>query len=298
MKWSYATIGVFLIGFIGVIIILLFQEVTTSNENDYYLLKEITEAAMIDSIDIPYYRETGDLKIVREKFVENFTRRFAESTIFISNEYTIKSYDIMETPPKVSIIIDTGIGEYTIAGNTDEYGLNNKLDAILEYVGDRTYVSSGSSYYNNPYVSRTYSNEYYAVSSKSVGSSKFGVTYSLKLPGELVAPNKKNIKITGVELISETVSTQGDLAIALMNQELSYVGVSTNYMQFINDYAYSVSGVSTDYYNCGLSTGSYICDDDNRYYVSLSGNASDSSKGNVVFKYKVNWSYDEYEFAN
>ena len=34
--------------------ILLFQQLTTNNENDYYLLKEVTEAAMIDAIDIPY----------------------------------------------------------------------------------------------------------------------------------------------------------------------------------------------------------------------------------------------------
>jgi len=298
MKWSYATLGVFLIGFIGVVIILLFQELTTNNENDYYLLKEITEAAMIDAIDIPYYRETGDLKIVREKFVENFTRRFAESTMFISNRYTIKSYDIMETPPKVSIIIDTGVGEYTIGSDTDEYGLSNKLDAILEYIGTNTFVSTGSSYYNNPYVSRTYTNEYYAVASKGVGSSSFNVTYSLKLPGELVAPNKKNVEITNVQFVSGSINTQGALAVALMNQEISYNNVTTSYLQSINNYAYSVSSVTGSYYNCGLSTGSYICNDTNKYYVTLRGNTSDTGKSNVVFKYKVTWSYDEYEFAN
>ena len=73
MKWSTVTVGVMILGIIGVSIILLFQQLTTTNENDYYLLKEITEAAMVDSIDISYYRETGELKIVREKFVENFT---------------------------------------------------------------------------------------------------------------------------------------------------------------------------------------------------------------------------------
>ena len=298
MKWSFATIGVFLIGFIGVIIILLFQEVTTSNENDYYLLKEITEAAMIDAIDIPYYRETGDLKIVREKFVENFTRRFSESTIFVTNSYTIKSYDIMETPPKVSIIIDTGIGEYTIGGNTDDYGLKNKLDGILEYVGDKTFVSSGSSYYGNPYVRRTYSNEYYAVVSKGAGSSSFNVTYSLKVPGVLVAPNIDNLEITNLQYVSGAVNSQGELGIALMKNELSYNNVTTDYTKTIKDYAYNVSGVSSDFYNCGISTGSYTCDDNNKYFVSLNGNVSDSSKVNVVFKYKVTWSYDEYEFAN
>src|SRR5699024_8809486 len=102
MKWSFLTLGIIILGITGVGIILLFQQITTSNERDYYLLKEITEASMIDAIDISYYRQTGDLKIITEKFVENFTRRFAESTILVGSGYTINFYDIIETPPKVS----------------------------------------------------------------------------------------------------------------------------------------------------------------------------------------------------
>ena len=33
---------------------------------------------MIDAIDMDYYRESGELKIIKDKFVESFTRRFAE----------------------------------------------------------------------------------------------------------------------------------------------------------------------------------------------------------------------------
>ena len=40
MKWSTVTVGVMILGIIGVSIILLFQQLTTTNENDYYLLKE------------------------------------------------------------------------------------------------------------------------------------------------------------------------------------------------------------------------------------------------------------------
>ena len=114
MKWSFTGVGLIVFGLIGLTIILLFEQITTSNENDYYLLKEITNAAMVDSIDIAYYRETGDLKIVREKFVENFTRRYSESTLFIGTSYTISFYDIMEVPPKVTILIDTGLEQYRI----------------------------------------------------------------------------------------------------------------------------------------------------------------------------------------
>lgn len=297
MKWSFATIGVVILGLFGVSIILLFQNVTTSNESDYYLLKEVTEAAMIDSIDIPYYRETGDLKIVREKFVENFTRRFAESTILVSGGYTIASYDIMETPPKVSVVIDTNVGTFSVAGNVENYSVQNKLDAILEYVGDKTYVNTGSLYYDNPYVSMTYTKDYYAVISKSSSSSSFTGSYSLKIPGELIAPDKKNVKISNVQFVNnESINTQGKLGVALMNQELSYNGVSTNYMQTINDFSYNVSSVTASYYNCGVSTDIYSCNDTDKYFVTLRGNAG-TGKSSVVFKYRITWSYDEYEFA-
>ena len=114
MKWSFAQVGLVTAGLVGIIIILLFQQITVNNEQDYYLLREVTEAAMLDSIDLAYYRDTGKVKMIQEKFVENFTRRFAESVNYTSTGYSIRFYDIMEYPPKVSIIIETGIGTYTI----------------------------------------------------------------------------------------------------------------------------------------------------------------------------------------
>ena len=45
MKWSFASIGMIVIGLIGILIIMLFNEITVSNEQDYYTLKDATEAA-------------------------------------------------------------------------------------------------------------------------------------------------------------------------------------------------------------------------------------------------------------
>lgn len=293
MKWSFATIGVILLGVIGVSIILLFQTITTNNENDYYLLKEVTEAAMIDAIDIPYYRETGDLKIVKEKFVENFTRRYSESTVFLSSNYTIKFFDIMETPPKVSIIIDTGIGEFTVGGNTDDYGIRNKLDAILEYTGKNTYATSGSSLYNNPYIEKENKDMvYYAMS--TVSDNAFDIRYSVKIPDELVAPNIKNIKIKDVSYVGN-VTSQSELGNALLMNEIAYNGISTDYNQFINEFSTDANGVVFKPYNCKENDNAdYVCDDDNRYYIDIRGKASGNK---TIFKYKVTWSYDEYEFS-
>ena len=58
MKWSFAQVGLVAAGLCGIVIIILFQRITTNNEQDYYLLREVTEAAMLDSIDLAYYRDT------------------------------------------------------------------------------------------------------------------------------------------------------------------------------------------------------------------------------------------------
>ena len=76
MKWSFASLGLIILGLFGLLIIILFNEITVSNEQDYYNLKNAAEASMIDAVDVAYYRLTGEIKISKEKFVENFTRRF------------------------------------------------------------------------------------------------------------------------------------------------------------------------------------------------------------------------------
>ena len=109
-------------------VINIVQNYQTGNELDYYLLKETTEAAMTDAVDIGYYRLSGMLRIDKEKFTESFVRRFAQN---VNNDrsYRIRIYDINETPPKVSIKIDS-----TTAAtfNSETLGISNQIDAILE----------------------------------------------------------------------------------------------------------------------------------------------------------------------
>lgn len=319
MKWSFASVGLIVFGLIGVTIIILFQELTTNNENDYYLLKEVTEAAMIDAIDIPYYRETGNLKIVREKFVENFIRRYAESTIFATNEYNIYFYEIMETPPKVSIIINTGIGSFTIAGDSDEYNIQNKLDAILEYTGNIEIPSATNSNYDNssltqlnsdnPYITKTLTKTYYIIDSvKKEKDASFGFTHSLRVPMELNAPNIKNIQIYNVKTVTE-VAEQSELNEALLQRELSFYNIEdgtllsskdetkTNYMQLISEYETNISKVEKlEFYNCGINTSEYNCNETNKYFTSGIIKTESTNKDKVIAKYEVTWSYKEYEF--
>lgn len=131
MKESFWGYLVILMGVISIAFIFFFQRVTNTDEHNYHLLKEVTEAAMFDSVNIGEYRATGAIRIDREKFVENFIRRFAQSAS-LARTYEIKIYDVNETPPKVSIEVKS-----TEAGNVtgDEqinFDIINRLDAILE----------------------------------------------------------------------------------------------------------------------------------------------------------------------
>ena len=137
MKWSFASVGLIMIGLFGIIIIMLFNEITVSNEQDYHTLKEAAESAMIESVDVAYYRLTGEIKISQEKFVENFTRRFTETSTFGQGDYDIEFYQISESPPKVSLrIVDNtnSYNIYTFNSNVEETQTKivNELSAILD----------------------------------------------------------------------------------------------------------------------------------------------------------------------
>lgn len=119
-----------MLGVISVAFIIFFQNVTNTDEQNYILLKEITEAAMYDAVDYSEYSSTGNVCINREKFVENFIRRFAES-VSIGNTYQIDIYDVSECPPKVSLQVSSKLNS-NVTGEIMEFDIVNRLDAILE----------------------------------------------------------------------------------------------------------------------------------------------------------------------
>ena len=135
MKWSFSALGLIVMGLFGFMILMLFSEITISNEQDYYSIKEVTESAMIESIDIAYYRLTGKIKISREKFVENFSKRFVKNSTYGDGNYDIIFYSIREDPPKVSIGIIDSIQTYNIYTETldpTRIDVVNKITAILD----------------------------------------------------------------------------------------------------------------------------------------------------------------------
>lgn len=142
MKYSFLGFALIMSGIIGIVFITMFQSITIDNESEYYVLKEAMEASMLEAIDMPCYRNNsvegkangcgGVLKMSEQKFVENFTRRFATSFSGDLKEYEIQFYDIMESPPKASVVIKGLTGDYSLVSADDGFSIVNSLSGILE----------------------------------------------------------------------------------------------------------------------------------------------------------------------
>ena len=126
--WGYMIIG---LGLVIVAVLFLVQRLTTTNEQDYYLSREILRASMYDAIDYGTYMKSGKLVMSREKFVSVFTRRFAES-VNPDRTYQLDFYDIYEYPPKATIRIRTTTGETAIKSNGVDIEVNTFITGILE----------------------------------------------------------------------------------------------------------------------------------------------------------------------
>ena len=132
MKESFWTYLVIMLGLFIIVVLIIVQDLTSTSEEDYYMMKEVMEAAMIDSVDYGIYRSTGEIRIIEEKFVENFTRRFAES-ISANKDYRLEFYEIYESPPKATVRISTSTREYTVdSEEIVDFGIVTILSSIME----------------------------------------------------------------------------------------------------------------------------------------------------------------------
>lgn len=122
-------VGVIILSILALASVNIINNYTTSNELDETLLRDTVEAAMYDSVDIGYYRISGGIiRIDKEKFAENFTRRFAQN-VPSNRHYNIRIYDINETPPKVTVMVGSSTVA-TFAG--EDFDITNVISGILE----------------------------------------------------------------------------------------------------------------------------------------------------------------------
>ncbi|MEE3343653.1 MAG: DUF5411 family protein [Bacilli bacterium] len=163
MKYGFLGFGLMMFGMIGLVVIVMFQSITLDNDTEYYTLKEAMKASMYESIDWKYYsnyftikkpekegyilmakddgsdyqRYMGQVKIIEQKFVENFSKRFANNVGGDADEYEIEFYDIIEKPPKVSVKITGNNRSYSYVMGSEEddkLSIVNNLSGILEVV--------------------------------------------------------------------------------------------------------------------------------------------------------------------
>lgn len=132
MNKAMLTVGIIILSLATLLMINIISNYSSGSELDYYLVKETSEAAMVDAIDVKYYRENGLLRIDKEKFVESFVRRFADS-IDTTRNYRISFYDINEVPPKVSVKVDSAT---VLSFDNENLEMSTQLDAILENTYD------------------------------------------------------------------------------------------------------------------------------------------------------------------
>ncbi len=142
--WGY-WIVVLGISIVGVMVVL--HNYTTTSEQDYYLIKEVLEASMNESVDFSFYRDTGRLKMNAEKFAENFVRRFSE-TVNINKIYDLNFYQIYEEPPAASVEVITKTNNSSF-GNSKESNVENTN--IVNRVSGILYTTKNAGYDDNGY---------------------------------------------------------------------------------------------------------------------------------------------------
>lgn len=129
MQSSYWGYWLVLFGTMIIGLMISVNGITSTSTQDYYNLKEITEASMLTSVDYGYYRDYNEVKINKEKFMEVFVRMLAEN-MGSTNTYEVNFYEIYEAPPKVSVEIKSHSGTNFITSN--DYDVTNRIDAIIQ----------------------------------------------------------------------------------------------------------------------------------------------------------------------
>ena len=140
MKESYWGYWFIILGIFIASVMMLTNDATTSNTEDYYQLKEVANSAIYDAIDYAYYSQTGQIRMIKEVFVENFIRRFAE-TVSVTDSYKIDFYDLYESPPKVSVKVSTKTAGFIIGRDVEtpeqsamtSLDVVNSIDLIVEF---------------------------------------------------------------------------------------------------------------------------------------------------------------------
>ena len=71
MNKGMLTVGIILLAVTALLLINVISNYSTGGELDYYLVKETSEAAMVDALDNTFYTRHGLLRMDKELFIES-----------------------------------------------------------------------------------------------------------------------------------------------------------------------------------------------------------------------------------
>lgn len=131
--WGYLIIA---LGLVIIAVLMLVNNLTTADEEDFYIAREVMQSAMSEATDYGSYLTSGEVVMSREKFVEIFLRRFAES-VTPNKNYQVDFYQIYEYPPAATVRIRTTTGTTNIKNDAINVDVDTILSAIL-VVGNDT----------------------------------------------------------------------------------------------------------------------------------------------------------------
>lgn len=121
-------VGIIVLGLAALLMVNIVSNYSSGGELDYYLLKETTEASIIDAMDATFETKFGIQRMDKERFVESFLRRFADN-VDETRTYTIQFIDLNEVPPKVSVRINSNT---VLEAQGESVSINTQLDQIVE----------------------------------------------------------------------------------------------------------------------------------------------------------------------
>ena len=96
MNKGMLTVGIILLSLMALLLINVISNYSTGGELDYYLVKETTEAAMEDAVDLEYYRLNSQIRIDKEKFgiiPEVTDRDYYTNSFHVPVYYNISAFD-------------------------------------------------------------------------------------------------------------------------------------------------------------------------------------------------------------
>jgi len=108
------------------------QIMTTTNENDYYLLRETVESALEDSVEPTSLTSSEGPRVNEDQFIKILTMRFAESAD-TNRKYKIRVTCFSPEPPMVCVEVSTTItNNKFLSDDTETKTVVNRINAILE----------------------------------------------------------------------------------------------------------------------------------------------------------------------